>query len=57
MTENDEKIRKRVCFIQSDVQLLLDCVKSQAHILENKQTNKVTPEIKRKGVIKYFCSL
>lgn len=50
----EEKSKKRVCFIPTDVQLLLDCVKSQANILENKQTNKVTPDMKRKVRIESF---
>jgi hypothetical protein len=43
-----ETSKKRVTYIPTDAQLLFDCVKSQAFVLENKQTNKITPEMKRK---------
>lgn len=48
MAQSIENIKKRVSFTPTDAQLLIDCVKSHAQVLENKETNKITPEMKRK---------
>lgn len=40
MADTDKNVPKRTFFITSDVQLLLDCVKSHKDVIENKQTNK-----------------
>lgn len=48
MSENEEKPKKRVRFLSSDTRLLLECVKSHAEVLENKETNKISPEMKHK---------
>jgi hypothetical protein len=39
---------KRVTFIATDVQLLLDCVKEQSNVLGSKKTNNITPALKKK---------
>jgi hypothetical protein len=47
-TEGTQEAKpKRVVFITTDVQLLLDCVKNPSNILENKKTNNLTPAMKK----------
>lgn len=48
MSDSESKNKKRVTFITPDIHLLLDCVKNESKILENKETNKITPDMKRK---------
>lgn len=48
MSENMEKERKRVFFSHSDAQLLIDCAKPHANVLNNIKTNGITLEKKKK---------
>lgn len=51
----EEKFKiKRAVFVPTDVKLLLECAKNQAHIIENKKTNKITPEMKRKVSSRFY---
>jgi hypothetical protein len=48
MNGNENNVKKRVLAIATDSQLLIEYVKSQTSVLENKENNKITSDLKRK---------
>lgn len=57
MAESDQKVPRRTFFISSDIELLLECAKAHKDVIENKKTNKCTPEMKRKVRFRRFLSM
>jgi len=49
MDERRGNKRKRPTFSETDMQLLVDCVNAQSHIINNKKICGITPEMKRKA--------
>lgn len=53
MSDSGSEYRKRTVFSAEDTKLLLNCIRSKAHILENSRKSGITPEMKRK--VQYNC--